>query len=74
MTLKAFTIRVRTNWYDSFAANDNKASIQWGKNFDDGTNVSIYYDAYIREKIRGSEDPKWVNGDLRRYLPDPAGT
>ncbi|MDC1443300.1 TonB-dependent receptor [Gammaproteobacteria bacterium] len=71
---EGFTLRVRTSWYDSFAANDNKASIQWGKNFDDGTNISIYYDAYVREKIRGAEDPKWVNGDLRRYLPDPAGT
>ena len=71
---EGLTVRVRTNWYDSFAANDNKVSIQWGKDFEDGTNVSVYYDGYIREKIRGAEDPKWVNGDLRRYLPDPAGT
>ena len=33
--------------------------------------MSVYYDGYIREKIRGAEDPKWVNGDLRRYLPSP---
>jgi len=71
---EGLTVRVRTNWYDSFAANDNKVSIQWGQDFDDGTNVSVYYDGYIREKIRGAEDPKWVNGDLRRYLPDPTST
>ena len=65
------TVRVRTNWYDSFAANDNKVSVQWGKTFDDGTNVSVYFDRYRRDKIRGIEDPKWANGDLRRYLDSP---
>jgi outer membrane receptor for ferrienterochelin and colicin len=75
---EGLTVRLRTNWYDSFEAQDNKVSIQWGKDFADGTNVSVYYDGYIREKIRGAEDPKWVNGDLRRYLPsvfsnDPLG-
>ena len=71
---EGLTVRLRTNWYDSFAANDNKVSIQWGKDFADGTNVSIYYDGYVREKIRGAEDPKWVDSDLRRYLPDPTST
>ena len=75
---EGLTVRLRTNWYDSFEAQDNKVSIQWGKDFADDTNVSVYYDGYIREKIRGAEDPKWVNGDLRRYLPsvfsnDPLG-
>ena len=68
---EGLTVRLRTNWYDSFEAQDNKVSIQWGKDYADGTNVSVYYDGYIREKIRGAEDPKWVNGDLRRYLPSP---
>ena len=68
---EGLTVRLRTNWYDSFEAQDNKVSIQWGKDLADGTNVSVYYDGYIREKIRGAEDPKWVNGDLRRYLPSP---
>ena len=65
------TVRVRTNWYDSFAANDNKISVQWGKTFDDGTNVSVYFDRYKRDRVRGIEDPKWANGDLRRYLDAP---
>ena len=41
---EGMTVRLRTNWYDSFAANDNKASIQWGFNLESGMNVSIYYD------------------------------
>ena len=69
-----FSLRVRKNWYDSFAAQDNKVSIQWGKDFDDGTNVSVYFDAYSRDRVRGSEDSKWVDGDLRRYLPSVFST
>lgn len=65
------TVRLRTNWYDSFAANDNKASIQWGKDFANGTNVSVYFDHYDRGRIKATEDPKWANGDLRRFLPSP---
>jgi outer membrane receptor protein involved in Fe transport len=46
------TVRLRTNWYDSFAANDNKASIQWGKDFANGTNVSVYFDHYDRGRLK----------------------
>jgi outer membrane cobalamin receptor len=66
------TVRLRTNWYDSFAANDNKVSVQWGKDLSNGTNISIYYDHYDRGRIRATEDPKWANADLRRYLPSPS--
>ena len=65
------TVRVRNNWYDSFAAKDNKVSVQWGKTFDDGTNVSVYFDRYRRDRIRGIEDPKWADGDMRRLLDSP---
>ena len=62
------TMRVRSNWYDSFEAKDNKVSIQWGKTMSDGSNLSIYFDRYDRERIRGIEDPKWSDGDLRRSI------
>ena len=65
------TMRVRQNWYDGFDAKDNKVSIQWGKTMDDGSNLSVYFDRYDRERIRGIEDPKWVAGDLRGFLPSP---
>ena len=45
------TMRVRQNWYDSFDAKDNKVSIQWGKTMSDGSNLSIYFDRYDRERI-----------------------
>ena len=65
------TMRVRQNWYDSFDAKDNKVSIQWGQTMSDGSNLSIYFDRYDRERVRGIEDPKWADGDLRRLLPSP---
>ena len=68
---EGLTMRVRQNWYDSFAAKDNKVSIQWGKDLSDGSNISIYFDRYDRERIRGIEDPKWSVGDLRGFLPSP---
>ena len=68
---EGLTMRVRQNWYDSFEAKDNKVSIQWGKDFANGTNVSVYFDRYDRERIRALEDPKWSAGDLRPFLPDP---
>ena len=68
---EGLTIRLRQNAYDSFEAKDNKVSIQWGKDFSNGTNVSIYFDRYDRERIRAAEDPKWSNDDLRGLLPSP---
>ena len=65
------TMRVRQNWYDSFDAKDNKVSIQWGKTMSNGSNISIYFDRYDRERVRGIEDPKWAAGDLRGFLPSP---
>ena len=55
-------MRVRQNWYDGFDAKDNKVSIQWGKTMSDGSNLSVYFDRYDRERIRGIEDPKWSAG------------
>ena len=65
------TIRTRANWWDSWEAKDNKVSIQWGKTFDSGTNVSVYFDRYDRERMRGLEDERYRDGDFRRFLPDP---
>ena len=64
------TVRVRTNWYDSFEAQDHKVSIQFGKDFANGTNVSVYFDRYDRERIRASEDPKWATDDIRHLIPE----
>tara|TARA_B100001250_G_scaffold138990_1_gene119042 strand:+ start:1077 stop:4151 length:3075 start_codon:yes stop_codon:yes gene_type:complete len=68
---EGLTIRARTNGYEQFAAHDQKLSIQWGKDLSNGTNISVYFDRYDRDRIRGIEDPKWANGDFRRFLPSP---
>ena len=64
-------VRFKAIGYSEWDAQDNKVSIQWGKTMSDGSNLSIYFDRYDRERIRGIEDPKWSDGDLRRLLPDP---
>mgnify|MGYP001960818091 FL=1 len=57
-------IRFKAMAYDAYEAQDNKVSIQWGQDFGD-TNVSVYFDSYYREEIRGNEDPKWLAQDAR---------
>ena len=52
-------VRFKTSAYDAYDAKDNKVSIQWGEDFGN-TNISVYYDTYLREPIKGSEDPKWA--------------
>ena len=57
-------VRFKTIGYDAYGAQDNKVSIQLGKDIGN-TNVSVYFDAYRREAIKGSEDPKWATMDAR---------
>ena len=66
---EGLAVRLRQNSYDNFDAKDEKLSIQFGKNFSNGSNVSVYFDHYDRERIRGIEDPKWSDGDFRRLFP-----
>jgi iron complex outermembrane receptor protein len=58
-------VRFKTSAYDAYGAQDNKVSIQWGEDFGN-TNISVYYDTYFREPIRGNEDPKWEAMDARQ--------
>ena len=57
-------VRFKASAYDAYQAQDNKVSIQWGKDFDN-TNVSVYFDTYRRDPIKGFEDPKWLAQDAR---------
>ena len=57
-------VRLKSIGYDAYEAQDNKVSIQWGKDYGN-TNVSVYFDLYHREEIRGNEDPKWLTMDAR---------
>ena len=57
-------VRFKTIGYDAFGAQDHKLSVQWGKDIGN-TNVSVYFDTYRREPIKGNEDPKWLAQDAR---------
>jgi len=58
-------VRFKSSFYDAYDAQDNKLSVQWGKDFNK-TNISVYFDSYIREPIKGYEDPKWEAMDARQ--------
>ena len=64
---EGFNVRYKASGYDHFAARDHKVSIQWGQDFGD-TNVSVYFDTFRRDEIRGNEDSKWLRQDAR-YAP-----
>ena len=57
-------VTYKLSGYDDLDARDEKLGVQWGQDFG-GTNVSIYFDAYTRGEIKGSEDPKWLAHDAR---------
>ena len=58
-------VRFKAIGYGDWDAQDNKVSVQWGQDFADNLNISVYFDHYQREEIRGNEDPKWLAQDAR---------
>ena len=59
-----FDIAFRSSGYDHFAAQDEKMTLKYGFEMNEGaTNVSVLYDLYDRDAIKASEDPRW--GDVR---------
>ena len=62
---EGLNVRFKASAYDAYGAQDNKVSIQWGQDFG-STNISVYYDTYLRDSINGSEDPKWAAMDARQ--------
>ena len=72
-----FNIRARYSGYDGLPRNDNRISLEWGKNFNGGaTNISVFADYYRRDRVNSQDDPKWADDDFRRLLPagSPWGT
>ena len=57
-------VRYKLSNYENLGATDQKLSVQWGQDFEN-TNISLYFDAYYREEIRGDEDPIWLEQDAR---------
>ena len=65
-----FDIAFRSSGYDHFAAQDERISLKFGTDLNNGaTNVSVLYDFYDRDRIKASEDPRWGLGDHRLLIP-----
>ena len=66
-----FTFRARGSAYDNTGRNDQTISAEWGRFFNDGaTNIGVFFDAYRRDRVSASEDPRWADSDFRRRLPE----
>jgi outer membrane receptor protein involved in Fe transport len=65
-----FDIAVRMSGFDNFAATDDRITMKYGVDLNEGsTNVSVMYDFYDRDAIRASEDPRWGDSDHRKWIP-----
>ena len=61
---EGFNIKVRLAAFDHFATEDNKVSIEYGTDFNDGaSNIGVFFDYYDRGEINASEDPRWSDSD-----------
>ena len=69
--LDGLNFRVRFDEYDNIPRSDHRFNLEWGKTFDSGTNVGVFFDYYHRDNVNAQDDPKWANEDYSRYLTDP---
>ena len=61
---EGFNIKVRLAAFDHFATEDNKVSIEYGADFNNGaSNIGVFFDYYDRGEINASEDPRWSDSD-----------
>ncbi len=67
---EGLTVRARYDWYDNVSRDDQRLNIKWGKDFNEGrTNFSVFADYYHRDRVNGSEDPRWAQ-EMRWRLPE----
>ena len=61
---EGFNIKARLAAYDHFSTEDNKVSIEFGTDLNNGrTNLGIFFDYYDRGEINANEDPRWADRD-----------
>ena len=62
--MKALTLKLGLLPYDHFSTEDNKVSIEFGTDLNNGrTNLGIFFDYYDRGEINANEDPRWADRD-----------
>lgn len=66
-------IRMRADDYESIGRNDERFTIEWGKEFNQGrTNVGAFLNHYRRDRVNSQDDSRWSNSDFRSRVSDPA--
>lgn len=67
---EGFNIRARYATYDHMPRNDNRLTLEWGKNFNNGaTNLSVFADYYRRDRVNSQDEERWFNSDFRDRVP-----
>ena len=67
---EGFNIRTRFSNYDHVPRNDQRFSIEWGKNFNGGqTNLGVFLDHYRRDRVNSQDEARWADDDFRRLVP-----
>lgn len=70
---EGFRASVRVDDYESIPRNDERLTLEWGTNFNEGkTRVGAFANYYQRDRVNSQDDPKWANSDYRALVPDPA--
>ncbi|MCZ6856293.1 MAG: TonB-dependent receptor [Gammaproteobacteria bacterium] len=68
---EGFNLRTRFSEYDHLSRQDQRITLEWGKNFNGGsTNLSIFADYYHRDSVSTVDDARWSNSDFRDRLPE----
>lgn len=70
---EGFRVRVRADDYESIGRNDQRITLEWGTNFNEGaTNVGAFFNYYERDAVRARDDHRWAESDMRYRVKDPA--
>ena len=63
-------VSFKTTGHEHFSAQDNDFSLKYGFDFNNGaSNISMFYKHRDRERIKASEDSRWVLGNYESLLP-----
>ncbi len=67
---EGFNLRTRFSWHDHMPRQDERVTIEWGKNINGGqTNLSVYLDYYHRDRVNSRDEARWADSDMRGLIP-----
>ncbi|XOV86785.1 MAG: TonB-dependent receptor domain-containing protein [Pseudomonadota bacterium] len=69
---EGFRVRLRADTFDNIPRKDQRITLEWGAALNDGlTNVGVFANYYLRDRVNSQDDPKWANSDMRYLVSDP---